>query len=404
MSRPPDPSRAGRAKLAGAAVLVAAVLVLMTPEAVTATSRAVSVPSGDALYQPVPFGAVSGPDTSNVAYDYPVVGMAGTPDGGGYWLVSADGGVFAFGDAGFHGSAGSLHLDQPVVGVAATPDGLGYWLVAADGGVFAYGDAGFHGSMGGRRLDQPIVGMAATRSGDGYWLVGADGGVFAFGDADYRGSTGGQRLDQPIVGMAGTGAGYWLVAADGGVFAFGDAPFAGSLGGEALNAPIVGVAGVPGGDGYWLVGADGGVFSFGGAAFHGSLGGVPIAHPIGAIATDASGSGYWLLPITHLPTATLGTWTGIGPRVMQFSGDAGNVVSGITWSTWSGSGASGVGTWGYDDCVPDCARGTVTDYPAAITLSLPSDGRFTRVTEYQSGPHGHTFVFALPNPAFRASS
>jgi len=89
---------------------------------------------------------------------------------------------------------------------------------------------------------------------------------------------------------------------------------------------------------------------------------------------------------------------------MQFSGDAGNVVGDITWSTWNASGASGVGAWGYDDCVPDCARGTVTDYPAALTLSLPSDGRFTRVTEYQSGPHGHTFAFVLPNPALRASS
>ena len=30
--------------------------------------------------------------------------MAATPDGGGYWLVAADGGVFAFGAAAFVGS------------------------------------------------------------------------------------------------------------------------------------------------------------------------------------------------------------------------------------------------------------------------------------------------------------
>jgi len=30
--------------------------------------------------------------------------------------------------------------------MAATPDRRGYWLVASDGGVFAYGDAGFYGS------------------------------------------------------------------------------------------------------------------------------------------------------------------------------------------------------------------------------------------------------------------
>ena len=54
--------------------------------------------------------------------------------------------------------------------MAATPDGKGYWLVAADGGVFAYGDAGFYGSMGGSSLVAPVVGMAATPDGKGYWL------------------------------------------------------------------------------------------------------------------------------------------------------------------------------------------------------------------------------------------
>jgi hypothetical protein len=44
--------------------------------------------------------------------------MAATPDGKGYWLVASDGGVFGFGDAGFFGSATSLHLTKPVVGVA----------------------------------------------------------------------------------------------------------------------------------------------------------------------------------------------------------------------------------------------------------------------------------------------
>ena len=44
--------------------------------------------------------------------------------------------------------------------MAATPDGGGYWFVASDGGVFAEGDAVFYGSMGGQHLNQPIVGMA----------------------------------------------------------------------------------------------------------------------------------------------------------------------------------------------------------------------------------------------------
>ena len=91
-----------------------------------------------------------------------VVGMAATPDGDGYWEVASDGGIFAFGDAGFHGSMGGQHLNKPVVGMAATPDGDGYWEVASDGGIFAFGDAGFHGSMGGMQLNEPVVDLAAA--------------------------------------------------------------------------------------------------------------------------------------------------------------------------------------------------------------------------------------------------
>jgi hypothetical protein len=72
--------------------------------------------------------------------------MAPTPDGGGYWFVAADGGIFAYGDAPFYGSTGNIVLNQPVVGMAATSDGAGYWFVAADGGIFSYGDAQFYGT------------------------------------------------------------------------------------------------------------------------------------------------------------------------------------------------------------------------------------------------------------------
>jgi N-acetylmuramoyl-L-alanine amidase len=97
--------------------------------------------------------------------------MAATPDGGGYWVVAADGGIFAFGDAGFYGSMGGRPLNAPVVGMAATPDGGGYWLVAADGGIFAFGDAGFYGSAGGSLGAAAAVGMAPAAGGTGYWLV-----------------------------------------------------------------------------------------------------------------------------------------------------------------------------------------------------------------------------------------
>ena len=174
----------------------------------------------------------------------PVVAMASTPDGEGYWLAGADGRVLTFGDALALGSLAGLHLASPIVGLARTPSGRGYWLVAADGGIFSFGDAGFHGSAGALRLAQPIVSMTRTPSGQGYWFVAADGGIFSFGDARFLGSTGGIHLNRPIVGMATTtnGGGYWLVASDGGIFAFGNAEFLGSTGAITLNQPITAMA------------------------------------------------------------------------------------------------------------------------------------------------------------------
>jgi hypothetical protein len=227
--------------------------------------------------------------------DQPIVGMAPTGDGAGYWNVASDGGLFAFGDAGFYGSMGGHPLNEPIVGMASTSDGKGYWEIASDGGLFAFGDAGFYGSMGGKPLNRPIVGMAATADGKGYWEVASDGGIFAFGDAAFYGSTGSLHLNQPVVGIATTpsGHGYWMVASDGGIFAFGDAGFSGSMGGQHLNQPVVGMAADPG-HGYWEVASDGGIFAFGGAPFWGSTGSLHLVLPVVAIAVAPGGGGYWM--------------------------------------------------------------------------------------------------------------
>jgi len=173
----------------------------------------------------------AGPVSAATTVNAPPVGIAHTPTGAGYWEVASDGGIFAFGDAGFYGSMGGKALNASVVGVAASPDGKGYWEVASDGGIFAFGDAGFYGSMGGKALNAPVVGVAATPDGKGYWEVASDGGIFAFGDAGFYGSMGGKALNAPVVGVAASpdGKGYWEVASDGGIFAFGDATYYGSV-------------------------------------------------------------------------------------------------------------------------------------------------------------------------------
>src|SRR3984893_16411296 len=113
----------------------------------------------------------------------------------------AGGGVIPFGDAHNFGTP-TMTLSSVITGMAATPDGEGYWLVGTDGGVFAYGDAPFEGSLGSVRLDAPIGAITRTTDGKGDWLVVLDGGVFAFGDAKFSGSMGGTRLSRPVVGMA----------------------------------------------------------------------------------------------------------------------------------------------------------------------------------------------------------
>src|SRR5688572_5850466 len=112
--------------------------------------------------------------------------------------------------------------------IALLPHPLGYWIITADGGVFTFGNAPFFGSTGGQTLNAPIVDAGVTRDGGGYWLQAADGGIFGFGNAEFHGSTGGISLNKPMKGFAAMilNEGYWQLGEDGGIFAH-DAPFYG---------------------------------------------------------------------------------------------------------------------------------------------------------------------------------
>jgi hypothetical protein len=225
----------------------------------------------------------------------PVVGIASTPLGNGYWTVDAQGYVAAYGDATDYGGMGGHPLNAPISHIVSTPDGEGYWLVAADGGVFSFGNAQFYGSMGGHPLNAPVMDIIPTQDGGGYWLVATDGGIFSFGDAQFYGSMGGHPLNAPVNGGSFAQGGYRMVANDGGIFDFGGAQFYGSMGGHPLNKPIVGMADTPDGAGYWLVASDGGIFSFGDAQFYGSAGSSPPSTPVVGIAVDNTTGGYWIV-------------------------------------------------------------------------------------------------------------
>ena len=70
----------------------------------------------------------------------------------------------------------SLLVDN-IVGIAPTKTGNGYWLVGSDGGVFAFGDAEYHGSSAANpSWVKPVVGIALDESKQNGYVLFADNG------------------------------------------------------------------------------------------------------------------------------------------------------------------------------------------------------------------------------------
>jgi hypothetical protein len=144
-----------------------------------------------------------------------------------------------------HGNAEGLRA--PVAGLALHPNDNGYWMVTADGSVLAFGNASTHGAAR-TTFYAPIEGIASSRTGNGYFVVSTDGHVQAFGDAHAAGDAPhpdpakgglGQLVPaRPSVGIASNGAGgYWIVDENGAVRAFGGAPKLGGTGNLAMLTP-----------------------------------------------------------------------------------------------------------------------------------------------------------------------
>ena len=76
----------------------------------------------------------------------------------------------------------------------------------------------------------------------------------------------------------------------------------------------------------------------------------------------------------------------VRPRNLSsiYCGDAGVIVTQITWLGWTDAWAAGYGTRHRKLCKPDCATGGVESSPVAIWLFAPSRGEFTRVSLYSS--------------------
>ncbi len=238
--------------------------------------------------------------TGSLRLQRPVVGITPTANRGGYWLVASDGGIFAFGNAGYHGSipgsglnpagSGQPHsLNAPIVGMVPSDDGGGYFMVASDGGVFAFGDARFEGSCPGiGGCSGAAVAVVPDATGNGYWVVTSTGAVYTFGDAASYGQPGLQSSKITSAAATPNGDGYWILDAAGQAFPFGNAASLGGMPGGSAGGldPASAIFATSDGGGYWIVTALGKVSSFGDAPDDGDMSGTHLNGPIVA----ASGS------------------------------------------------------------------------------------------------------------------
>jgi hypothetical protein len=138
--------------------------------------------------------------------------------GSGYWLMTATGHVYGFGVPSY-GEPGPQ--SSPMTSMSTSVDHYsslyngGYFILDANGQVFAYGNAanGANGQIYSVPAGQagganPATAIATARqdygySDDGNWVATANGSVFAFGGASDFGGMSGTKLNGSIIAMGG---------------------------------------------------------------------------------------------------------------------------------------------------------------------------------------------------------
>ena len=90
-------------------------------------------------------------------------------------------------------------------------------------------------------------------------------------------------------------------------------------------------------------------------------------------------------PAPDAPKLVAGQWAGIEPSQIDYSADAGNIVTELVWSSWTRTQAVGQGMSDIQSCVPNCAQGAENPATTTITLLHPENGHFTQMTENRNG-------------------
>ena len=120
----------------------------------------------------------------------------------------------------------------------------------------------------------------------------------------------------------------------------------------------------------------------------------PFSMPANRVVTDAATTPEHSQPATEkaasssataapLPPTAAACTHGAKPQERPTSIDIGCdghiAMSGVTWSSWETSTASGSGTLTVSDCQPSCATGTTKSSPAFVVVSNPLNGIFQDV-------------------------
>jgi eukaryotic-like serine/threonine-protein kinase len=80
------------------------------------------------------------------------------------------------------------------------------------------------------------------------------------------------------------------------------------------------------------------------------------------------------------------------PGEIYVSGDGSAFITGLTWTGWGLSSATGSGTLKIDNCSPNCAQGSFTDYQVTVILS--------KLTGYGGGAAYATMMVDAPGSPF----
>ena len=83
--------------------------------------------------------------------------------------------------------------------------------------------------------------------------------------------------------------------------------------------------------------------------------------------------------------------------IVIYCADGNGFLTGLHWSTWGASSATGTGTLHLNDCTPNCAAGKFKTYAATAKLSAPKACKgatvFTKLEWTQVGKKPATMTF-----------